>query len=380
MLKPPGNQSRAFRILFLRSKWVFSIPGGKIILSMLVTLPKRMSSFVFYLLPFVFSTAAAQTGSSERAASIIFDSDIGPDYDDVGAMAVMHALADSGEARILATIASNQSRYIAGVMSVINTYFHRPEIPVGVTRNPRSVNMTASQKWDSILVARFPAKIKTNSQAEDALQLYRKILSSQPDKSVTIITVGFLSNLNDLLKSGADRYSPLNGRDLVKKKVRRLVSMAGRFPKGAEYNVQCDPISAKYVAENWPSEIIFSGWEIGNAVHTGLPLIKREDITGSPIKTAFEISIPLAPMDSLGRMSWDETAVLVAIKGYAPYYRVTEGRMICHEWGSNEWDDKGNGHFYLTEEMPPSDVESILNTLMMHQPSGGVNKKTLISK
>ena len=39
---------------------------------------------------------------------VIFDTDIGPDYDDVGAMALLHAFADNGECRILATIASNK--------------------------------------------------------------------------------------------------------------------------------------------------------------------------------------------------------------------------------------------------------------------------------
>ena len=40
---------------------------------------------------------------------LILDTDLGPDYDDVGAMAVMHALADSGYVDILATI--NNSLY-----------------------------------------------------------------------------------------------------------------------------------------------------------------------------------------------------------------------------------------------------------------------------
>ncbi|HEY3369613.1 MAG TPA: hypothetical protein VGK10_02120, partial [Prolixibacteraceae bacterium] len=38
---------------------------------------------------------------------VIFDTDIAPDYDDVGALAILHAFADKGEAIILATISSN---------------------------------------------------------------------------------------------------------------------------------------------------------------------------------------------------------------------------------------------------------------------------------
>ena len=307
--------------------------------------------------------------ASKKPVSIIFDTDIGPDYDDVGAMAIMHALADKGEANILATIACNQSKYAAATMSVINTYFGRPNIPVGITRNVRSVNISAWQKWDSVLVARYPSKIKNNNQAQDALTLYRKTLAAQPDNSVTIITVGFLSNLNDLLKSPADKISPLTGMALVKRKVKRLVSMAGRFPKASEYNIQCDPISAKYVVENWPTEVIFSGWEIGNAVRTGLPLINNQNITNSPVKDAFAISMPLASADSLGRMSWDQTAVLVGVRGHEPYYSLVEGQFICAVWGGNDWDTKARGHFYLTEKMPVPQVEKVLNDLMMHQPT-----------
>src|SRR3954469_17961958 len=83
----------------------------------------------------------------QQPKNIILDTDIGPDYDDVGAMAVLHALADKGECRILATIASNQYSNIAPVLSVLNTYFKRPGIPIGVVRG-KAVNIPCAQKWD----------------------------------------------------------------------------------------------------------------------------------------------------------------------------------------------------------------------------------------
>lgn len=316
----------------------------------------------------VFFISIPVFSQSKHRVSLIFDTDMGPDYDDVGAMAIMHALADSGQVRILATIACNQSRYIAGVLNIINNYYHHPEIPVGVIGGPRAVNVSSWQKWDSILLTRYPSKLRENKQAEDGVALYRKILSREPDRSVTIVTIGFFSNLNDLLKSGPDQHSKLSGAALVKAKVNRLVSMAGRFPNGNEFNVQCDPIAAKYVVENWPAEIIFSGWEIGAAIFTGLPISTNERIKNSPVKDVFAISIPLSKEDEKGRKSWDETAVLVAIKGYAPYFSVQKGRMTCRENGSNAWDNNGSGHYYLVQKMPVSDMEEILNKLMMHQP------------
>jgi pyrimidine-specific ribonucleoside hydrolase len=295
--------------------------------------------------------------------NLILDTDIGPDYDDVGAMAVMHSLADSGQVNILATVASNQSKYIAATLDALNTYFGRPDIPVGVVRG-RGVNLVAGQKWDSLLVARYPHKIKNNEQAEDALTLYRRMLAAQPDGSVTIVTVGFLTNMADLLISKPDKYSPLNGRDLIVKKVKKLVSMAGRFPEGREFNVDRDPVSSKIVFDGWPTPLILSGWEIGQAVHTGLPLTQNDKIQKSPVKDVFMKSIPMSKQDEKGRMSWDQTAVLVAIKGPEPYYKLTEGRFVARDDGSNGWNPAGKGHFRLVEKMPVPQVEQVLEALM----------------
>lgn len=300
---------------------------------------------------------------AQSPVNLILDTDIGPDYDDVGAMAVLHTLADSGQVNILATVASNQSKYIAGVLSVLNTYFGRPNIPIGVVRG-RGVNLVAGQKWDSLLVAKYPHKIKTNEQAEDALTLYRRILAAQPDGSVTLVTVGFMTNMADLLISKPDKYSPLNGKDLIKKKVKKLVSMAGRFPNAREFNVYLDPVSSKIVFDGWPTPIVFSSYEIGSQVHTGLPLSKNGKIRNSPVKDVFALSIPMSPQDAKGRMSWDQTAVLVAIKGHEPYYTLEEGRFLARDNGNTDWNTAGKGHFLMKEKMSVPQVERVLEALM----------------
>src|SRR6185369_2563850 len=136
---------------------------------------------------------------------------------------------------ILATIASSKHKNVAAAISVFNTYFNRPDIPIGVVSG-NALTLGDHQHWTDTVISRYPHPIKNNAEAQDALLLYRKLLASQPDHSVTIITVGFLTNLANLLNSGKDQYSPLNGYDLVKRKVNRLVSMAGRFPSGGEFN------------------------------------------------------------------------------------------------------------------------------------------------
>ena len=67
-------------------------------------------------------------------------------------------------------------------------------------------------------------------------------------------------------------------------------------------------------------------------------------------------------------MSWDETAVLVAVRGYSPYFTVVGGRMICHDNGSNGWDTGGTRDQYLVRKMPVVELEKEIDELMMHQP------------
>ncbi|MFR4236854.1 MAG: hypothetical protein ACLT1W_11875 [Alistipes onderdonkii] len=55
-----------------------------------------------------------------RPVSLIFDTDMGPDYDDVGRWP-LHALADSGEVDILATVSSNRLETTVPCIDVLNT-------------------------------------------------------------------------------------------------------------------------------------------------------------------------------------------------------------------------------------------------------------------
>jgi inosine-uridine nucleoside N-ribohydrolase len=302
-----------------------------------------------------------------KPVPVIFDSDIGPDYDDVGAIIILHVLEDRGEAKILATIASNKYEGIAAVLDVFNTYFKRPQIPIGVPKG-NAVSIRDSQHWTDTVLSKYPHKIKHNNEAPDAVEVYRKVLAEQPDHSVTIVTVGFLTNLANLLKTKGDQYSPLNGRSLIEKKVKLLVSMAGKYPSGKEFNIIKDAASSKEALEEWPTPVIYSGFEIGAKIKTGLPLVHNNKIHNNPAKDVFSISIPKSPADVAGRMSWDETAVLVAVKGYHPFYKLHSGKIKIAEDGTNGWDENGKGQYYIVEKKSPKKVQKIINHLMIQLP------------
>jgi len=304
---------------------------------------------------------------TEKETKIIFDTDLGPDYDDVGALAFLHAMADSGKVDILATVSSNKHELVAPSIEVINTYFGRPELEIGAPKSG-GASIGSGQHWADSIVARYPHKIKTTSEVPDAVSVYRKILGREPDNSVTIVTVGFLTNLSNLLKSQADEFSQLNGQELVAKKVKLLVSMAGRFPEGREFNIFIDSTASKHVYETWPGEIIFSGFEIGWKIRTGLRLI-ASDIKNSPVKDVFRISIPLSPEDSEGRMSWDETAVLIGVYGTEGFFETSRGTIVVNADGSNTWKDDPEGtHHYVIQKMPVPEIARFIEDRMMHVP------------
>jgi inosine-uridine nucleoside N-ribohydrolase len=307
------------------------------------------------------------TAKPDPPVRIIFDSDLGPDYDDVGALAILHAMADSGKAEILATLSSNKNELVVPSIDVINTYFKRPDLPLGAPKSP-GVSLGSSQHWADSIVSKYPHTITSTTSAPDAVDVYRKILSSQPDNSVTIVTVGFLTNLSNLLKSEGDSYSDLNGPEIVRRKVKRLVSMAGSFPQGKEFNIYMDSVSSKYVFENWPGEIVFTGYEIGKDIFTGLRLISSP-IQNSPVKDVFRISIPMSEEDRNGRMSWDETAVIIAVYGPQHFFNLVRGKISVNADGSDSWEnDAGGRQYYVTWKMPVDQLTRFIEDRMMHVP------------
>lgn len=296
---------------------------------------------------------------------VILDTDISPDYDDVGAMALLHTFQDQGKAKILATISCNAYEETVPTLSVLNTYFGRPEIPIGVVK-AKVPYEKCKEGWAAAINKKYPHKLKSNDEATEAVSLYRKVLAAQPDKSVTIITVGFFTNLANLLSSPPDKTSPLSGKDLVAKKVKQLVSMAAGIGKDGksqrEFNVWVDAKATRKVFNEWPSPILISPFEIGEKVYTGIPLINNKAIKNSPVKEAYEIAIAWNKSE-VGRCSWDQTAVLVAIAGYSPWFDIKKVNFDIKDDGTNVLIP-GEKFTYLIEKLPPKEVAAEIERMM----------------
>lgn len=186
--------------------------------------------------------------------SIIVDTDIGGFADDPTAMAVLHGLANQGKVDILAMVGSTRYEGIAMAMDVINTFFGRPHIPLGVTKDPKAYSdKQGSQNWTEYIRDHFKHRINKNAEVEDSIIVLRRTLAAAPDHSVMILQIGHFTNLANLLNTPPDKISHLFGYQLVSQKVTEVVTMAGMFPTGKEWNIEKDAISARSFAKNWPT-------------------------------------------------------------------------------------------------------------------------------
>lgn len=304
------------------------------------------------LLTFLLCLCFACSGTWAQPVKIIFDTDMESDVDDVAALAMLHGFADRGEADILATISSSLNPWAAPTIDVINTYYGRPDIPIG---NVKTFGVYRNSKYARIISERYPQDTELGEKAADAVNVYRQVLQAQPDSSVVIVTVGYLSNLYDLLHSGPDQNSTLTGMELVAKKVKHLVCMGGRFPlqedPGRWGNFKPDPRAIQYVAEHWPNQIIFTaGGVFADAIPTGSILFEEKYRSDNPVSEAYKIF--LESWNRNFHHSADLIAVYVAVKGHEPYFKlITQGYNHIFENGTNVWrrvPDKAK-HYIVAE-------------------------------
>jgi inosine-uridine nucleoside N-ribohydrolase len=162
----------------------------------------------------------------------------------------------------------------------------------------------------------YPHKILSGADAPDAVAVLRRALEAQPDRSVTIVQVGFSTNLAHLLD---------DSRELVAQKVKLLVMMAGDFSKhNPEFNIKMDIPSAQKLLRDWPTPVVTSGFEIGNSMLFPATSITRDFSANHPVADAYR-NYKSFPYD---RPTWDVTAALYAIRPNDGYFSLSEPGAI----------------------------------------------------
>lgn len=287
--------------------------------------------------------------------NIIFDTDMGNDIDDALALDMLYKYQDEGRINLMGIMLNKDNRYAPEYIDIMNTFYGYPNIPIGILKRRDSLSTRDRNFTTRVCLMEENGKPKYNRTLSDyeslpeAPKLYRKLLSEQPDNSVTIISVGFSTNLAALLRTTADEYSSLNGRELVAKKVKLLSAMAGCFAKDdyAEFNVQMDINAAMEAFAQWPTAIVFSPYELGEVIR----------YPGSSIENDFDWTKIHPMVDGYkaysrmpyNRPTWDLTSVLYVMEPDGDFFKKSSrGTVSIDEKGISHFVENEQGkHFYL---------------------------------
>jgi len=324
---------------------------------------------------------------------IILDTDPAGDPDDMGCMAMLHGMANKGECEILAIVNSTGLKESSVCISAVNFFYNRKAVPVGDYKGYKEKKKSPGL-YDQYIANNYPAAIKSWKESANGVALYREILASASDTSITIVIVGTMHNFYGLLKSGSCKFSGKNGVELVKDKVKMVVTMGGNFPGGKGYDrtnwggsdTLCPYFSwscldkernamVRYVLEHCQAPFIASGWEVGcgdfyilnyGTVWTGQGL-KQLD-SSHIIRRAYEYHFKHREnTDKISRHSNDQCALHFALTGEGENYTAYKnGTIHLSKTGACTWKPKPNKQQgYIQKKREPDLIARDIEALMM---------------
>lgn len=290
---------------------------------------------------------------------IILDTDIGSSTDDLFAMQMLYDYDRRGLCKFLGVIVDREGENCAACADVMNTWHGYSALPIGQVK----AGLKAPKVWidyrqmpyyknaDSTYM--FRHSVANYAALPDGYKLYRKLLSQQKDHSVTICSIGFLACLAQLLQSEGDEYSPLNGVELVRRKVCTVYLQGGVFSEAEEpdYNMTQGPQFAHDFFRLFPKEveIIFSPQEVGQMVEY-VPEQVLEDIHLTDIHPVKQVYMTCNC--NTGQRMWDVCTVMNAVE--EEYFLLSEpGTVVltpeCYTIFTP--DEDGNCRYQLPRDM-----------------------------
>lgn len=242
--------------------------------------------------------------------------------DDLFALELLYRYSDMGKCKLLGVVVDREGTENAALVDVMNTYFNYPDVPIGLIKNGAKDTKVwidykrMSEYTDSKGAQLFKRTVKDLNALPDGYKLYRKLLAAQPDHSVSICSIGFVTSLAQLLESGPDEFSKLGGVELVRRKVKCCYIMGGVFGDAVEpdYNFAQALSFSETFFRLWPSDIdmMYSPGEVGDAIEYR-PEQVIADISWTdirPIKAVY-----MNCFCDTGQKMWDPLAVIHAVEG-----------------------------------------------------------------
>ena len=264
----------------------------------------------------------------KKPRTVILDTDIGPDCDDVGALVCLIDYAKQYGFPIAGICNCTSNKAGTGTLDAVCRHCGIETPALGQWSGKDFLDDPACHKYNDAVAEKFSEAYRNGTlKAEDEVTFYRTLLAEAEDDGVIIITIGMFNDLAALLNSPADDISPLTGLELVKAKVNCLVSMAAILPEGREYNVICDYKAAETVFKQWPTPMYLSDFHVGWQIMSGYDHIQDPEIIEShPLVMAYHYytkewtHLPRKGMNS----SYDLTAIQFAVLGEGELYSLLD--------------------------------------------------------
>lgn len=308
----------------------------------------------------------------QKRRGVILDTDIGPDCDDVGALAVLISYAKELDFPILGICNCTSNLFGTATLDALCDYCGVPDIPLGAYSKPDFICAENHCRYNRYIAENFSKRYRDGSlDPLPHVPFYRKLLAQTEDDGVILITVGMLNCLSDLLESPPDEYSPLSGKELMAKKVHAVVSMAAKFPEGREFNVYCDYRAAKNVFESCPVPMLLSDVVLGKSILAGFSLADEEKQRQNPLFKSYYLYVKDNPnMENYRNSAYDLTAVQFACEGEGEIYGLGSlGRLEFYNRNPERFpnadatrfveDPKGNIRF-MTKKIDDTSIAKAL--------------------
>ena len=309
------------------------------------------------------------SGQGKPPLGVIFDSAMGVSIDSALALALLYGLEGKGGVRLTSVSVSTcnlkaaafcdaVSRFYAGAISPEFRAFFRG-LPVGLATDGKLSEDTpmlsvplAKKNADGAPV--YSHGIQKLNDTAEVTALIRNAFTAQADQNSVVILGGPASNLVKVLElPGA--------KELVARKVRLLAVAGGAYPDGPpEFNIKTDIAAAKKLFAEWPTPIVASGYEIGDALRFPAASIEKDFAwtPAHPVVDAYRAYKPM-PYDA---PTWDMAVALYAARPEEGYFKLSEpGTIRVLDDGRTKFTPSPEGkHRYLI--LDSGQKERILKT------------------
>lgn len=288
--------------------------------------------------------------------SVVFDTDMGPDCDDAGALSLLLKMAKKYGAVPIGAANCVSNPYGNGVIKAIAENSGVKNFPSG--RHTGTEILARSFRYNKAVVKKYFKSENEATAAPSALEFYKSVLSPLEDGSAVVVAAGPLTNIAEVLEAEPELFNA---------KVYSIISMAGKFPSGREFNVKVDPKAFSTVVSRFKNLLIFSGYEVGAGVMTGFTEEPERD---DPVFDCYKNFLRKKKPPYL-RDSWDLTAVHYAFEGDGKFYSLSRPVKISANKNGriSAKKDESSRAYYIIRNVDAEALAEYLNGFFGDGPS-----------